>query len=63
MLFAFLLIVAVIAGLCVGALITQRQMNNFDKKITDIKDTVKDIYNAIPVEKRKPNIVATLQQR
>lgn len=63
MLIGFSVIVATLFGFCTGALITQRQMNNFDKKITDIKDTVKDIYNAIPVEKRKPNIVATVQQR
>ncbi|ANC41747.1 hypothetical protein A6V27_15910 [Hafnia alvei] len=54
MLITFSIIVAAVVGFCAGALITQRQMNNFSATVTDIKDTVKDIYNAIPVDKRKP---------
>ena len=56
MLISLSIIIAVLAGFCAGALITQRQMNNFDKKIIDIKDTVKDIYNAIPVEQRASKV-------
>lgn len=52
MLISLSIIMAVVAGFSAGAIITQRQMNNFDKKIIDIKDTVKDIYSAIPVEQR-----------
>lgn len=48
MLFAFALIVAVIAGFCAGALITQRQINNFKSTVDSIETTVMAIYSSIP---------------
>ncbi|EMY2015684.1 hypothetical protein AAIJ32_004673 [Salmonella enterica] len=50
MLIPFAIIVAVVVGFCAGALITQRQMNNFKGTIDDIRKTVTEIYDAIPTE-------------
>ncbi|EBL9224179.1 hypothetical protein HED96_000619 [Salmonella enterica] len=50
MLIPFAIIVAVIAGFCAGAIITQRQMNNFKGTIEDIRKTVTDIYDLIPTD-------------
>ncbi|ECY5867499.1 hypothetical protein AVD76_21805 [Salmonella enterica subsp. enterica serovar Albert] len=50
MLIPFAIIVAVVIGFCVGALITQHQMNNFKGTIDDIRKTVTEIYDAIPTE-------------
>lgn len=50
MLIPFAILVAVVIGFCAGALITQRQMNNFKGTIDDIRKTVTDIYDRIPAE-------------